>query len=35
MIRKAEASDLEALMGIWLDANVQAHRFIPDRKSVV
>lgn len=29
MIRKAEASDLEALMGIWLDANVQAHSFIP------
>ena len=23
MIRKAEASDLEALMGIWLDANVR------------
>ena len=29
MIRKAEPSDLEALMGIWLDANVQAHSFIP------
>ena len=29
MIRKAEASDLEALMGIWLDAMVQAHSFIP------
>lgn len=29
MIRRFEAADLEEVMQIWLEANIQAHDFIP------
>lgn len=29
MIRKAEPSDLDAVLCIWLDANLDAHAFLP------
>ena len=29
MIRRAEPSDLGAVLRIWLDANLDAHAFIP------
>lgn len=29
-IRGLEISDLEPVMKIWLDANIEAHRFIPE-----
>lgn len=29
MIRRAEAADLDAVLDIWLDANLDAHAFVP------
>lgn len=29
MIRRAERADIDDLAGIWLDANIKAHDFIP------
>lgn len=31
MIRKFQAGDLEAVAGIWLASNIQAHSFIPEQ----
>lgn len=31
MIRKFQAGDLEAVAGIWLSSNIQAHSFIPEQ----
>lgn len=30
MIRKSEARDIDTLMAVWLNANLDAHAFIPD-----
>jgi putative acetyltransferase len=30
MIRKFKNTDLDTIMGIWLDTNIQAHNFIPE-----
>lgn len=31
MIRKYRGADLDAVMQIWLEANIQAHSFVPEK----